>query len=115
MQTIAALYGVVIGITQRNSKVVLAYSSVSQLGQMAAVLGAAAEGAVPAEGAAPVAGAAAPAAGAARIGVDGVLWRVQWLFVAEALALGCAALLSLLGLAAVRGAPPAAVHASPRG
>ena len=35
----SAIYGVVIGITQRNPKVVLAYSSVSQLGVMAAVLG----------------------------------------------------------------------------
>jgi len=35
----SALYGVVVGITRRNPKVVLAYSSVSQLGVMAAVIG----------------------------------------------------------------------------
>lgn len=35
----SAIYGVVIGITQRNPKVVLAYSSVSQMGFMVAVLG----------------------------------------------------------------------------
>jgi len=35
----AALYGVVIGITQRNPKVVLAYSSVSQMGFIVAVIG----------------------------------------------------------------------------
>ena len=35
----AALYGVVIGITQRNPKVVLAYSSVSQMGFLIAVVG----------------------------------------------------------------------------
>lgn len=35
----AALYGVVIGITQRNPKVVLAYSSVSQMGFAVAVIG----------------------------------------------------------------------------
>ena len=35
----SALYGVVVGITKRNPKVVLAYSSVSQLGVMAAVIG----------------------------------------------------------------------------
>jgi multicomponent Na+:H+ antiporter subunit A len=35
----AALYGVVIGITQRNPKVVLAYSSVSQMGVIVAVIG----------------------------------------------------------------------------
>jgi formate hydrogenlyase subunit 3/multisubunit Na+/H+ antiporter MnhD subunit len=35
----AALYGVVIGITQRNPKVVLAYSSVSQMGFVVAVVG----------------------------------------------------------------------------
>ena len=35
----AALYGVVIGITQRNPKVVLAYSSVSQMGIIVAVIG----------------------------------------------------------------------------
>ena len=34
-----ALYGVVVGITRRNPKVVLAYSSVSQLGVMVAVIG----------------------------------------------------------------------------
>jgi multicomponent Na+:H+ antiporter subunit A len=34
-----ALYGVVIGITQSNPKTVLAYSSVSQMGLLAAVLG----------------------------------------------------------------------------
>jgi multicomponent Na+:H+ antiporter subunit A len=34
-----ALYGVVIGITQRNPKVVLAYSSVSQMGFIVAVIG----------------------------------------------------------------------------
>ena len=35
----AALYGVVIGITQRNPRVVLAYSSVSQMGFIVAVIG----------------------------------------------------------------------------
>jgi multicomponent Na+:H+ antiporter subunit A len=35
----AAIYGVVIGITQRNPKVVLAYSSVSQMGFIVAVIG----------------------------------------------------------------------------
>ncbi len=35
----AALYGVVIGITQHNPKVVLAYSSVSQMGIIVAVIG----------------------------------------------------------------------------
>jgi multicomponent Na+:H+ antiporter subunit A len=35
----AALYGVVVGITQRNPKVVLAYSSVSQMGIIVAVIG----------------------------------------------------------------------------
>jgi formate hydrogenlyase subunit 3/multisubunit Na+/H+ antiporter MnhD subunit len=35
----AAIYGVVIGVGRRNPKVVLAYSSVSQLGVMAAVIG----------------------------------------------------------------------------
>jgi formate hydrogenlyase subunit 3/multisubunit Na+/H+ antiporter MnhD subunit len=35
----AAIYGVVIGITQRNAKVVLAYSSVSQMGFIVAVIG----------------------------------------------------------------------------
>jgi formate hydrogenlyase subunit 3/multisubunit Na+/H+ antiporter MnhD subunit len=35
----AALYGVVIGITQRNPRVVLAYSSVSQMGFIIAVIG----------------------------------------------------------------------------
>jgi formate hydrogenlyase subunit 3/multisubunit Na+/H+ antiporter MnhD subunit len=35
----AALYGVAIGITQRNPKVVLAYSSVSQMGIIVAVIG----------------------------------------------------------------------------
>ena len=35
----AALYGVVIGITQRNPKVVLAYSSVSQMGLIVGVIG----------------------------------------------------------------------------
>ena len=35
----AALYGVVIGITQRDPKVVLAYSSVSQMGFIVAVIG----------------------------------------------------------------------------
>lgn len=36
---LSALYGAVIGLTQSNPRSVLAYSSVSQLGQMAAVLG----------------------------------------------------------------------------
>lgn len=36
----AAFYGVVLGLLQRNPRMVLAYSSVSQLGQMAAALGA---------------------------------------------------------------------------
>ena len=35
----AAIYGVVIGITQRNPKVVLAYSSASQMGFIVAVIG----------------------------------------------------------------------------
>lgn len=35
----SALYGVVVGITQRNPKVVLAYSSVSQMGFMVSVVG----------------------------------------------------------------------------
>jgi multicomponent Na+:H+ antiporter subunit A len=35
----AGIYGVVIGITQRNPKVVLAYSSVSQMGFIVAVIG----------------------------------------------------------------------------
>jgi multicomponent Na+:H+ antiporter subunit A len=35
----SAIYGVVIGITQRNPKVVLAYSSVSQMGFIVAVIG----------------------------------------------------------------------------
>jgi formate hydrogenlyase subunit 3/multisubunit Na+/H+ antiporter MnhD subunit len=37
---ISAFYGAIIGLTQSNSRSVLAYSSISQLGQMAAVLGA---------------------------------------------------------------------------
>ena len=36
----SALYGAVLGLTQDNPRSVLAYSSISQLGQMAAVLGA---------------------------------------------------------------------------
>ncbi|MGH6836288.1 MAG: complex I subunit 5 family protein [Methylocella sp.] len=36
---ISAFYGVAIGITQRNPKTVLAYSSISQMGVIAAVLG----------------------------------------------------------------------------
>ena len=35
----SAFYGVVVGITQDNPKTVLAYSSVSQMGLLAAVLG----------------------------------------------------------------------------
>jgi formate hydrogenlyase subunit 3/multisubunit Na+/H+ antiporter MnhD subunit len=35
----AAFYGVAVGITQRNPKTVLAYSSISQMGQLAAVFG----------------------------------------------------------------------------
>ena len=35
----AALYGVVVGVTQRNPKVVLAYSSVSQMGLIVGVIG----------------------------------------------------------------------------
>ena len=35
----SAFYGVVVGVTQTNSKTVLAYSSVSQMGQLAAVFG----------------------------------------------------------------------------
>lgn len=35
----SALYGVVVGITKRNPKIVLAYSSVSQMGFMVAVVG----------------------------------------------------------------------------
>ncbi|MCA3561457.1 MAG: hypothetical protein IOC82_10575 [Aestuariivirga sp.] len=37
---ISALYGALLGLTQTNPRSVLAYSSISQLGQMAAVLGA---------------------------------------------------------------------------
>jgi formate hydrogenlyase subunit 3/multisubunit Na+/H+ antiporter MnhD subunit len=37
---VSALYGAVLGLTQNNPRSVLAYSSISQLGQMAAVLGA---------------------------------------------------------------------------
>jgi formate hydrogenlyase subunit 3/multisubunit Na+/H+ antiporter MnhD subunit len=36
---LSALYGVVFGLTQRNPKVILAYSSISQLGVIAAALG----------------------------------------------------------------------------
>lgn len=36
----AAFYGVIVGLLQTNPRIVLAYSSVSQLGQMAALLGA---------------------------------------------------------------------------
>jgi NADH:ubiquinone oxidoreductase subunit 5 (subunit L)/multisubunit Na+/H+ antiporter MnhA subunit len=35
----SAFYGVAIGITQQNPKTVLAYSSISQMGVIAAVLG----------------------------------------------------------------------------
>ncbi len=37
---VSALYGAVLGLTQSNPRSVLAYSSISQLGQLAAVLGA---------------------------------------------------------------------------
>lgn len=37
---LSALYGAIMGLTQANPRSVLAYSSISQLGQMAAVLGA---------------------------------------------------------------------------
>ena len=37
---VSAFYGAVLGLTQNNPRSVLAYSSISQLGQMAAVLGA---------------------------------------------------------------------------
>ncbi|MCA3554410.1 proton-conducting transporter membrane subunit [Aestuariivirga sp.] len=37
---VSALYGALLGLTQANPRSVLAYSSISQLGQMAAVLGA---------------------------------------------------------------------------
>jgi formate hydrogenlyase subunit 3/multisubunit Na+/H+ antiporter MnhD subunit len=37
---VSAFYGVILGLTQTNARSVLAYSSISQLGQMAAVLGA---------------------------------------------------------------------------
>jgi formate hydrogenlyase subunit 3/multisubunit Na+/H+ antiporter MnhD subunit len=36
---VSAFYGVAIGITQRNPKAVLAYSSISQMGVIAVVLG----------------------------------------------------------------------------
>ena len=36
---LSALYGVVFGLTQRNPKVILAYSSISQMGVIAAALG----------------------------------------------------------------------------
>ena len=36
---LSAFYGVAIGITQKNPKTVLAYSSISQMGLLAAVLG----------------------------------------------------------------------------
>lgn len=47
---VSALWGAVLGLTQSNPRSVLAYSSVSQLGQMAAVLGAGLAAAVPGAG-----------------------------------------------------------------
>jgi len=47
---VSALYGALIGLTQRDPRSVLAYSSISQLGQMAAVLGAGLAGGVPGAG-----------------------------------------------------------------
>ncbi len=46
----SALYGAVLGLTQRDPRSVLAYSSISQLGQMAAVLGAGLAAGVPGAG-----------------------------------------------------------------
>ena len=46
----SAFYGAVLGLTQSNPRSVLAYSSVSQLGQMAAVLGAGLAAGVPGAG-----------------------------------------------------------------
>lgn len=46
----SAFYGAVLGLTQSNPRSVLAYSSVSQLGQMAAVLGAGLASGVPGAG-----------------------------------------------------------------
>lgn len=46
----SAFYGAVLGITQSNPRSVLAYSSISQLGQMAAVLGAGLAAGVPGAG-----------------------------------------------------------------
>ena len=41
---ISAFYGVAIGVTQRNPKTILAYSSISQMGVIAAALGMASRG-----------------------------------------------------------------------
>ncbi|PZF77303.1 hypothetical protein DK847_08250 [Aestuariivirga litoralis] len=46
----SAFYGAVLGLTQNNPRSVLAYSSISQLGQMAAVLGAGLAAGVPGAG-----------------------------------------------------------------
>ena len=46
----SAFYGAVLGLTQSNPRSVLAYSSISQLGQMAAVLGAGLAAGVPGAG-----------------------------------------------------------------
>lgn len=46
----SAFYGAVLGLTQRDPRSVLAYSSISQLGQMAAVLGAGLAAGVPGAG-----------------------------------------------------------------
>lgn len=46
----SALYGAVLGLTQRDPRSVLAYSSISQLGQMAAVLGVGLAAGVPGAG-----------------------------------------------------------------
>ncbi len=47
---LSAFYGAVLGLTQSNLRSVLAYSSISQLGQMAAVLGAGLAAGVPGAG-----------------------------------------------------------------
>jgi formate hydrogenlyase subunit 3/multisubunit Na+/H+ antiporter MnhD subunit len=47
---LSAFYGAVLGLTQSNPRSVLAYSSISQLGQMAAVLGAGLAAGVPGAG-----------------------------------------------------------------
>ena len=47
---VSAFYGAVLGLTQNNPRSVLAYSGISQLGQMAAVLGAGLAAGAPAAG-----------------------------------------------------------------